>query len=166
MSLHFQFAYPVTFTPVPYHTNTTISRFINELIPLTRTIRHVSVQIPVSNSTGMDVETPVQELQTIETDIGSDGILLYVAQASYEPGTSPLSLWVPIRPYVEWKDKDQDSMDVASTESPLVLFERYFSLFYISLCRHNDYWIFRLLRKRLSQSPGVIGGQSLEIDMN
>ena len=27
---------------------------------------------------------------------GPDGVLLYVAEASYEPGTSPLSSWIPI----------------------------------------------------------------------
>ncbi|KAK7683091.1 hypothetical protein QCA50_013764 [Cerrena zonata] len=144
--IHFQFAYPVNFTPIPYHTNTTISRFVDELIPLTRSTRRISIQVPNINSAGMDLDTPTQELQDVEVNIGSDGILLYLSQASYEPGTSPLSLWVPIRPFVEWKDKDQDHMDVSSSESPLGQFER-------------------LLRKRLSRSPGARGSEPVEVEM-
>jgi hypothetical protein len=36
-----------------------------------------------------------QLVQTV-ANIGTDGLLLYVAESSYEPGTSPLSSWIPI----------------------------------------------------------------------
>lgn len=151
--LRFHFAYPVTFTPVPYHTNTTLSKFVHELIPSTRTLRRIPIQIPETDTAAMELDTPTQELQTIEAEIRSDGILLYLAQASYEPGTSPLSLWVPIQPYVEWKDKAHDQMDTTPIESPLVLFERYRLL--VSLCCIQSKFriTFRLLRKRLPGSP-------------
>jgi len=35
------------------------------------------------------------EVQRIEVQVRSEGLLLYVSQATYEPGTSPLSTWVP-----------------------------------------------------------------------
>jgi len=35
------------------------------------------------------------EVQRIEVQVQSEGLLLYVSQATYEPGTSPLSTWVP-----------------------------------------------------------------------
>jgi hypothetical protein len=35
------------------------------------------------------------ELQRIETQVQSEGLLLYLSRATYEPGTSPLSTWVP-----------------------------------------------------------------------
>ena len=35
------------------------------------------------------------EVQRIETQVQSEGLLLYVSRATYEPGTSPLSTWVP-----------------------------------------------------------------------
>jgi snurportin-1 len=36
------------------------------------------------------------QLVQMAANIGTDGLLLYVAEASYEPGTSPLSSWIPI----------------------------------------------------------------------
>ena len=33
----------------------------------------------------------------IEVQVQSEGLLLYLSQATYEPGTSPLSTWVPIQ---------------------------------------------------------------------
>ena len=35
------------------------------------------------------------EVQRIEVQAQSEGLLLYVSQATYEPSTSPLSTWVP-----------------------------------------------------------------------
>ncbi|CAL1709262.1 unnamed protein product [Somion occarium] len=141
----FQFAHPVTFMPIPYHTNISLSRFVNELIPLTRVSRHLPVQIPITNpSSGMDLDIPSTELQTVSVEVKSDGILLYVSQATYEPGTSPLSTWIPIRAYTEWKDKDKME---DTTEGPLDKFER-------------------LIRKRLSRSPGHHASEPVEIEMN
>jgi hypothetical protein len=37
----------------------------------------------------------IDEVQRIEVQVQSEGLLLYVSQATYEPGTSPLSTWVP-----------------------------------------------------------------------
>ena len=34
-------------------------------------------------------------VQRIEVQVQSEGLLLYVSQATYEPGTSPLSTWIP-----------------------------------------------------------------------
>ena len=36
-----------------------------------------------------------EELQRVEVQVQSEGLLLYVSQATYEPGISPLSTWVP-----------------------------------------------------------------------
>ncbi|KDR72500.1 hypothetical protein GALMADRAFT_252602 [Galerina marginata CBS 339.88] len=72
------------------------------------------------NVRGMDIEPPLQPLplrtfafsssvpttlaprpppQTAQARVAPEGLLLYVAEASYEPGTSPLSSWVPICGY-------------------------------------------------------------------
>ena len=37
----------------------------------------------------------VGQIQRVEVQVQSEGLLLYVNQATYEPGTSPLSTWVP-----------------------------------------------------------------------
>lgn len=41
------------------------------------------------------VGTGEGRVQRIEVQAQSEGLLLYVSQATYEPGTSPLSTWVP-----------------------------------------------------------------------
>lgn len=51
--------------------------------------------------------------------VQADGLLLYVVEASYEPGTSPLSSWIPIRGY-----DDDASLGELSREGPLDLFQR------------------------------------------
>lgn len=46
----------------------------------------------------VDTQLPivgVGKMQRIEVQVQSEGLLLYVSQATYEPGTSPLSTWVP-----------------------------------------------------------------------
>ena len=60
----------------------------------------------------MEVDQANMRLETADAEIQPDGLLLYVSQASYEPGTSPLSSWVPIQ---------ANGDDI---ESPLTLFER------------------------------------------
>lgn len=49
----------------------------------------------------VDAHSPVGtgegEVQRTEMQVQSEGLLLYVSQATYEPGTSPLSTWVPIQ---------------------------------------------------------------------
>jgi hypothetical protein len=56
----------------------------------------------------------------VSKSIAPDGLLLYVAEASYEAGSSPLSSWIPIA-------GSQDTVEAplsAATDSPLELFQR------------------------------------------
>jgi snurportin-1 len=54
----------------------------------------------------------------VQAEIKPDGLLLYVAQAIYEPGTSPLSSWVPlVAPAI-------DEVETTEQSSPLDVFER------------------------------------------
>lgn len=131
-STSYQFPYPSNFLPVPYHTDTTISHLLNHLIPLTRSLRSASISTPVSISQtdvgSMDLDgssSLVVELQSTQAEIKPDGLLLYVAQATYEPGTSPLSTWVPIKGYESDVKKMEDGTEVArAANSPLDVFER------------------------------------------
>lgn len=41
------------------------------------------------------VVTSGTEVRRTEVQVQSEGLLLYLIQATYEPGTSPLSTWVP-----------------------------------------------------------------------
>lgn len=70
----------------------------------------------------LDNAAPLVQLQTVRAEVQSDGMLLYVAQASYEPGTSPLSNWIPLRAY-QTRDEQQSGASLA--ESPLDVFEQY-----------------------------------------
>jgi len=56
--------------------------------------------------------------RTVQVKVNPDGLLLYVAQAIYESGTSPLSSWVPLVAPVT------DEMVVTEQSSPLDVFER------------------------------------------
>ncbi|KAF9522708.1 hypothetical protein CPB83DRAFT_911134 [Crepidotus variabilis] len=92
--------------------------------------------------------------------IRPDGLLLYVSEASYEPGTSPLSSWVPIVGY-----DDQESLTENHPENkekgkqrkvqkawdphhngPLALFQR-------------------LVSKRLTNRPGTVTSIDIEMDV-
>lgn len=53
-----------------------------------------------------------------QAEIKPDGLLLYVAQAIYEPGTSPLSSWVPLAAPAT------DEMASVDQSFPLDVFER------------------------------------------
>jgi len=44
---------------------------------------------------GNEVSLPQHATVVRDVPITSDGLLLYVAQASYQPGQTPLSCWVP-----------------------------------------------------------------------
>ncbi|KAF4616700.1 hypothetical protein D9613_008607 [Agrocybe pediades] len=61
---------------------------------------------------------PLISLVPASARIEPDGMLLYVSEASYEPGTSPLSSWVPIRGY------DTHGDGPVAKEGPLDLFQR------------------------------------------
>lgn len=97
----------------------------------------------------------------LDVPIASDGILLYVGEAAYESGESPLSVWVPRVPFEEsdYSRKNQDheqeyddgktdggisvtesavSVDRIGSaanekESPLDVFERYILCLYMHL---------------------------------
>ncbi|KAF8962350.1 hypothetical protein BDZ97DRAFT_1825769 [Flammula alnicola] len=171
----YHFPYPTTFVPVPYQTNTTLAALDAHVIPAARSVREISVSLPLSTlgpthapttghvsgtsiavdhnetglsvDTGMEVEAPLQfgapgpgtsdnsnaNLTTLAPTsalVQPDGLLLYVAEASYEPGTSPLSSWIPIHGYdvsdttVEDKDRSRKSRVVTQSEGPLDLFHR------------------------------------------
>lgn len=100
------FPYPMTFVPIPYHPDTSLSNMLSGIIPMARSPRAISI-IPRRPSPlgitegGMQVDaqsivgTGGRKVQRIEVQVQSEGLLLYVSQATYEPGTSPLSTWVP-----------------------------------------------------------------------
>ncbi|EIW56034.1 uncharacterized protein TRAVEDRAFT_171933 [Trametes versicolor FP-101664 SS1] len=135
----YQFPHPTTFAPVPYHTDTTLPYLLSTLIPLTRTARRLPITVPVlsgadatmdldmDGSDGASEPAPLVQLQTAHVDVQSDGLLLYVAQATYEPGTSPLSSWVPLRAYQtheERIERETKGGGGSVAESPLDVFQR------------------------------------------
>lgn len=97
------FPYPMTFVPIPYHSEVSLPNLLSAIIPMARSPRIVSV-IPrfpsPSNNTEGEMQVDAQSMvggegQRMEVQVQSEGLLLYVSQATYEPGTSPLSTWVP-----------------------------------------------------------------------
>lgn len=102
------FPYPMTFAPVPYHSDTSFPNLLSIIIPMARSPRTISIiprrPFPPGVTEGemqVDAHSPVGtgegEVQRTEMQVQSEGLLLYVSQATYEPGTSPLSTWVPIQ---------------------------------------------------------------------
>jgi snurportin-1 len=79
---------------------------VSLIIPNARSMREVSVKVPLvpsttepndDSSSNMEVDTvAAPTTETHVAQIASEGLLLYVSQAAYEPGTSPLSSWIPI----------------------------------------------------------------------
>ncbi|THH19664.1 hypothetical protein EW146_g1569 [Bondarzewia mesenterica] len=134
----YHFPYPTAFLPIAYHTDTTASNLLSHVIPRARSAYTVTISVPAAPHDGgaaMDVELPQPAVREEGTEIKSDGLLLYVAQAIYEPGTSPLSSWVPLVPYRDELEKgrvegnsDMDGVDVGmgvgKPASPLDVFER------------------------------------------
>lgn len=125
----YQFPHPTTFAPIPYHTNTSLGHLFSTLIPFTRTTRVIPVTVPTSSPSSadesameLDSAPPAIQLRSVQAEVRSDGLLLYVAQAAYEPGTSPLSNWVPLRAYQTRAEEQEGGASVA--ESPLDVFER------------------------------------------
>jgi len=83
----------------------------------------------------MDVEPPgsnfgmIQATHQVTVTIESDGLLLYVAEASYENGTSPLSSWIPIVSCEDAQGEEfhQDAerlREHRQVSGPLAVFER------------------------------------------
>jgi len=99
------FPYPMTFVSIPYHSDTSLPNLLSTVIPMARSPRTVSIiprcpSPPGSAEGEMQVDvhpTTESSVQRIEVQIQSEGLLLYVGQATYEPGTSPLSTWIPIQ---------------------------------------------------------------------
>lgn len=129
----YRFPYPTSFIPIPYHTDTTFGSLVSSIIPMARSTREISVEVPASapfqphSPTSMSIDTTYNPIgsrlsKIVTNQIPSDGLLLYVAQASYEEGTSPLSCWVPIQPTAG--SGDQVGAATRSNSSPLDLFQR------------------------------------------
>ena len=87
-------------------------------------------------TTSFTTPPPIQATITTHHQIAPDGLLLYLAEASYEPGTSPLSSWVPLRGYEEGGDGHSGGKEDGNgngkigkeekeKEGPLDLFQRY-----------------------------------------
>ncbi|KAJ7931192.1 hypothetical protein B0H13DRAFT_1594531 [Mycena leptocephala] len=97
----YRFPYPTMFLPVPYHTDTSLLALASQIVPLARAARSINVDIPVLYNDAEPAESMVVDqlqgpvLSTRKAEICADGLLLYVAEASYEAGTSPLSSWIP-----------------------------------------------------------------------
>jgi len=83
----------------------------------------------------MDVELPAshfgmnQATHQVTVTIESDGLLLYVAEASYESGTSPLSSWIPIvscedAQGEEYHQEAKRIREHRQVSGPLAVFER------------------------------------------
>ncbi|KAJ7723413.1 hypothetical protein B0H16DRAFT_1598795 [Mycena metata] len=122
----YRFPYPTKLLAVPYHTDTSLLTLASHIIPLARASRSVDVDVPIlcidaeaTESMAVDQPTAVRTTRTAE--VGADGLLLYVAEACYEAGTSPLSTWIPITKYQEVNTMT-DPVD--TTDGPLDLFHR------------------------------------------
>ncbi|KAF9459115.1 hypothetical protein BDZ94DRAFT_1200025 [Collybia nuda] len=133
----YQFPYPTTFLPIPYHTDTTLSALSDHVIPFARSSRSINVNVPTLEAPSpiegsMEIDTasrltnaPVS-LVSVSTSVPSDGLLLYVAEASYEAGTSPLSSWIPITNHSDDHSVENKSPQTSSSnsEGPLDVFQR------------------------------------------
>lgn len=118
----YRFTYPTTFLQIPYYTNTAFAHFVSTIIPRARSSYRAQVSIPAgpNDADVMDIVSPQftgPALRPVQVEIKPDGLLLYVAQAIYESGTSPLSSWVPLAPVA-------DEMASVEQSSPLDVFER------------------------------------------
>ncbi|KAJ3968667.1 hypothetical protein EV361DRAFT_924883 [Lentinula raphanica] len=129
----YTYPYPTTLLPVPYHAAPlSLSTLLNTVVPAARSTRSVRVSLPMivstvsktSGSGDMDIDTPTctttpatTPIATREHSIIPDGLLLYVAEASYESGTSPLSNWVPLRQLSSASKMESESMEDVTTES-------------------------------------------------
>jgi len=119
----YRFPYPTTFMQIPHYTNTTFTHFLDTIIPRARSSCRAQVSIPAepNDSDMMVIESPQfvgPAPRITQAEIKPDGLLLYVAQAIYEPGTSPLSSWVPLAAPAT------NEMASVNQSSPLDVFER------------------------------------------
>lgn len=92
--IQFNFPHPTTFVPIPYFSDTSLSNLLHTVIPSSRLPRVVLIATNPTYMSNGSMDVDVDALVPVE--IKSEGLLLYVAQATYEPGQSPLSSWIPI----------------------------------------------------------------------
>ncbi|KAH8120349.1 hypothetical protein DFH11DRAFT_1559670 [Phellopilus nigrolimitatus] len=144
--LSYRFPYPTTFAPVPYAAPTSFEHLLGDLLSRARNGRDMRLKLPdeemqIDHLSGQGIPRGVwlvDQIQEVDVPIMSDGLLLYVGEAAYESGESPLSVWVP-RVSFECQPRDEgttgaDSMAeafgersemlVGKKESPLDSFER------------------------------------------
>ncbi|KAF8880030.1 hypothetical protein BD779DRAFT_1676093 [Infundibulicybe gibba] len=126
----YHFSYPTTFIPIPYHADTTLATLSNYIIPEAQSTRIIEVSVPRSLTQAppdgsMDIDASQSSigtapLATFPASIPADGLLLYVSEASYEAGTSPLSSWIPIVGYTDGHEPVKDQpVPIASGPGPL-----------------------------------------------
>jgi len=108
------FEYPHSFLPIPYYSPPiSLDVFVNTVISNAKMKRSVGQKFPAPHSAttvdsmetddvingggaadkSMEVETDAVVVASIE----SDGMLLYVSGACYQPGQTPLSAWIPAK---------------------------------------------------------------------
>lgn len=156
------FPYPITFVPIPHHSDMSLSNLFSVIIPMARSPRTISIiprRPPLSSNIEGEMEVDAQsivaadggDVQRIEVQVQSEGLLLYFGQAAYEPGTSPLSTWVPIQ---------------FEGIAALDLFERcvhgYFSVMCVDVDRAG---CSRLVQRRLQAGVSGVGGNEVEMDI-
>ena len=195
------FPYPTKFIPIPYYTNTSLHLLDTRVIPFARELRVITVDVPIYTTEQPNTE-PVSHwnlipqnstttfhphlIEPMAASIQPDGLLLYVSEASYESGTSPLSSWIPITGYDKDLGKEKDpeeedegrgdvSMDGEKRPSrkggPLDLFQRFVFLS-LSRCFWMTFWMFlliRLVKRRLEgvtfpMHPGSLSGADVDMD--
>ncbi|KAL5535549.1 hypothetical protein ACEPAF_3643 [Sanghuangporus sanghuang] len=143
----YRFSYPTSLVPVPYISPLPFEVVLNELLRRARQGRVISMSLPVlidaADSRGeMEIDSSPEQsglhirnqLQEVQVPVCSDGLLLYVGEASYESGESPLSVWVPrvahddsgAKTEVETgaAQEERTGMSVDVKESPLDTLER------------------------------------------
>lgn len=139
------FPYPTRLVPVPYITPLPFKVILHELLTRAREGRVIPMNLPVlldmeASSGEMDIDSSPEQsgsrsslqLREAQVPITSDGLLLYVGEASYESGESPLSVWVPRTAHSGPEVKAGDEAETAREdragsglgESPLNRFER------------------------------------------
>ncbi|THH06096.1 hypothetical protein EW145_g4322 [Phellinidium pouzarii] len=147
----YRFPYPTTFVSVPYITPISLEILLDEILSRARNGRDMRLKIPVlldgsstrdpigdaeemqidytSGQNGARGLWSADRIQDVDVPIRSDGLFLYVGEASYEAGESPLSVWVPRVSYELSYDEattsaNADANGKSAKESPLDSFER------------------------------------------
>lgn len=78
---------------------------MNTVIPAAKMKRSFELKFPITAVSDDSMETDgivnglmeVETEQVVRTSIESDGMLLYVSEACYQSGQTPLSTWIPAR---------------------------------------------------------------------